>query len=380
MHRDVILKLYRFFETLLTRRVKIVCDRIPFEFHGVPLKKLLNRYLVHASFHFKPDRPWGWPTHLQIEPDARCNLHCLTCPVTTGLGRPQGRMTFSLFKKLIDEVADYVFLILMWDWGEPFLNPDIYKMIAYAKTKGIQLISSSNGQLLAHRTHVDNLIRSELDWLIIALDGVTQETYERYRQGGELRNVLKGIQKLIERKRVLNAKTPRINLRFVVMKQNEHEIPELRKLAENLCVDALTLKTMNPYDSGITLLPENPHYRRFQYTSGGAVRVRRSHNPCLHLWHAPAIHWNGAVCMCTYDSKEEHVFGNLQEAPFKRIWTNNAYRAARKQFRSAWQQNPLCNQCSYAYVGGSCIDEIIADALFFSPNAKGAPHPSNREP
>lgn len=380
MHRDVILKLFTIFKTLLTRRVTVVCDRIPFEFHDVPMKKLLNRYLVHASFYFKPERPWGWPTQLQIEPDARCNLHCVVCPVTTGLGRPVGRMKFDVFKQLIDQVAEYIFLILLWDWGEPFLNPDIYKMIAYAKTKGIQLVSSSNGHLFVHPTHVDNLIRSELDWLIVALDGVTQKTYERYRQGGELRVVLKGIQRLIERKRVLNAKTPRINLRFVVMKHNEHEILEIQKLAENLGVDALTLKTMNPYDSGITLLPESPHYRRFQYIASEAVRIRRGHNPCLHLWHAPAIHWDGAVCMCTYDSKEEHVFGNLREEPFKRIWTNNTYRTARKQFRSDWQKIPLCNQCSYAYVGGSCIDEIIADALFFPAGSEGASHLSTRNP
>jgi radical SAM protein with 4Fe4S-binding SPASM domain len=365
--RDLITKSYAALKALLTRRVTIVCDNIPFEFYDVPLKKLLNRHLVHASFHLKPGDPWGWPTHLQIEPDAHCNLHCVVCPVTTGLGRPIGRMEFRIFQKLIDEVGDYLFLILLWDWGEPFLNPDVYEMIAYAKEKGIQLVSSTNGHLLIRGRHVDDVIRSGLDWLIVAVDGVTQETYELYRQGGDLEMVLEGVRLLVERKRALSSETPRINLRFVVMKQNEHEIPKVWDLAKALGVDALTLKTMNPYGSDLALLPEDPRYRRFQYAPDGTTRLRRGHNPCLHLWHMPAIHWNGAVCMCTYDSHEEYVFGNLHTDTFKSIWFGDAYRRTRRQFQSDWEGIPLCNGCSYAYKGGSCIDEIIADAAFFGP-------------
>jgi len=367
MLEDMIPKALRALRALVTRRMTVVCDRIPFEFRGLPLKKLLNLYLVHAAFCVKPGRPWGWPTHMQIEPDARCNLRCVVCPVTTGLGRPVGRMEFGVFQKLIDEVGEYLFLILLWDWGEPFLNPDLCEMIAYARKKGIMMMTSTNGHLFQQAEQVDRVIRSGLNVLIVALDGITQETYELYRQGGDLETVLDGIRLLVARKRALKSNTPLVVIRLVVMKQNEAEIPRLRELARSMGVDALSLKTFNPYDSDLALLPKDPRLRRFKYAADGTTFLRRRHNPCLHLWHAPIVHWNGAVCMCTYDSHEEHAFGNLHDSTFKSIWFGDLYRAARRQFRANWEEMALCHECSYAFEGGSCIDEIIADIEFFGP-------------
>ena len=124
---------------------------------------------------------------------------------------------------------------------------------------------------------------------------------------------------------------------------------------------------MNPYSSGAALLPDDPRYRRYKYEADGTTPLRRRINPCLHLWHMPAIHWNGAVCMCTYDSKEEYVFGNLHDSTFRSIWFGDLYRRARRKFHSNWEGIALCHGCSYAYEGGSCIDEIIAEVEFFDP-------------
>jgi radical SAM protein with 4Fe4S-binding SPASM domain len=368
---DLISKSRKAVKGLATRSVHMECDRIPYEFHDVPLKKIANWILAEASMYVKPGRPWGWPTHLQVEPDAHCNLSCVVCPVTTGMGREIGRMDPNVFTKMIDEVGDYVFLILLWDWGEPFLNPDIYDMIAYAKQNDIKVVSSTNGHLFTKSRHVDAVIRSGLDTLIIALDGTCQETYERYRQGGSLESVLLAIRNLVERKRELDSKTPLLNLRFVVMGQNQHEIPGLVELARALGVDALTLKTFNPYGDDPDFLPEDPRYRRFEYLPDSLTRIRRRRNPCKHLWNMPSIHWSGRVCACTFDAHEEFVLGDLHTASFKEIWYGATARHLRRRFRSGWRQIGPCSECSYAYEGGSCIDEIIADAFFFEPGSGG---------
>ena len=358
---------YRAMRALITRSVVMECDRIPFRFQNVPLKKILNGILVEASIYTKPERPWGLPTHLQIEPDARCNLRCVICPVTTGMDRPTGSMDLSIFKKLIDEVGDYVFIILLWDWGEPFLNPSIYDMISYARRRDIKVMCSTNGHLLTENKNAEDVIRSGLDTLIVAMDGISQETYELYRQGGDLESVFEGIRTLVARKRELNSARPLINLRFLLMKHNEHEVPQLKDFARSLGVDVLSLKTLNPYDDDTKLLPERDGYRRFTYTRDGQRPVRRQHNPCKNLWNTPAVHWNGTVALCTYDYDEAYVLGDLKSDSFRDIWFGIPYRRIRRQFRSDWERIHLCNECSYAYEGGSCIDEIIADAFFFEP-------------
>jgi radical SAM protein with 4Fe4S-binding SPASM domain len=375
VQRDFLSLSQRAVRALLTRRLRIYADRIPYDFERLPLKKLLNACLVETSVYFKPSRPWGWPTHLMVEPSSHCNLSCTLCPVTLGLDRPQGHMEFQTFKKLLDEIGEYLFTLLLWDWGEPFLNPAIYTMIAYAGQKGIKTISSSNGHLFALQDKADNVIRSGLDTLIFAVDGITQATYERYRQGGKLDLALEGMRMVVARKKALGSKTPLVNFRFIVMGHNEHEIPQVKELARSLGVDALTLKTLNPCvqnpyaaeeEAGkrLDFLPRNRQFWRFK-GKGMNSRVRRTRNPCKHPWYHPNMHWNGVICSCSSDPQEKFPLGDLRQKSFREIWADEPYRRLRRQFRSDWNQVPLCRECSYAYEGGDCSHETIAEAVFF---------------
>jgi radical SAM protein with 4Fe4S-binding SPASM domain len=381
MPGGLISKSYQALKALATRQVGIECDRIPYHFHNVPLKKLLNWIAVETSIYFKPEHPWGWPTHLQIEPTNHCNLRCALCPVTMGLERPSGFMDLNLYEKLIDEIGEDVFLILLWDWGEPFLHPSVFQMISYAKKKGIKVVSSTNGHLFKAQETADKLILSGIDSIVFAVDGISQKTYEPYRQGGTLESVLQAVRMVVDRKKTLNSNTPFINFRFIPMKHNEHEIPRLEELARSLQVDALTFKTLNPVNRDFynknksedriqnEYLPENRFYRRFKYDSTGQKVIRVKQNPCKQLWNNPVIHWNGTVCTCSYDPKEKFVLGDLNHESFKNIWEGSAYRNLRRQFREGWEKLPLCGDCSYAYEGGNCYNQIVAEAFFFHPES-----------
>lgn len=375
MTADLLQKSSYAIKALVSRSVRIDCDRIPYHFHKVPMKKILNWIRVEASIFFKPEKPWGRPTHLQIEPSTLCNLRCAFCPVTTGLDRPTGFMDFHMFKKVIDEVGGYVFLILLWDWGEPFLNPSVYEMISYARKQNIKVISSTNGHIFSKGDHAERLVLSGIDSIIFAMDGITQETYERYRATGDLDAVITGIKKVVSAKRMLHSRTPFLNLRFLPMKHNEHEIPMLKDFAKSLGVDVLTLKTLNPYHGGECdsamvdgeeFVPKNPKYQRFAYDSKDHLRIRRKSNPCKALWNNPIIHWNGKLSPCTFDPHDHYVAGDLSTESFREIWSEPHYRKLRRQFRRDYRKIDLCSDCSYAFEGGSLITDTIAEAHFFS--------------
>ena len=366
-------------KSFLTREVQIQCDRIPYYFHNVPIKKMLNWILVEASILVKPRRSWGWPTHIMMEPTTHCNLKCALCPVTKGLMRPKGHMDYGLFKKVIDEIGDYLFFVLLWDWGEPFLNPASYDMISYAREKGIKVISCTNGHPFLEDKNVEKVILSGLNTLTIAVDGASQETYERYRKGGNLDSVLRGIRKIVAKKRELGIKTPIVNLRFIVMKHNEHEIPLIKDLAKLHEVDVLTFMTLNPYIDAIycennvttkenedNFLPESYIHRRFNNTQNGEARVKLENNPCKHLWNNPVVHWNGMVCPCTYDYHEKYVLGNLNRDTFNAIWFDLPYQNIRSQFRKNWEKLLLCRECSYGYAGGDLGREAISGVFYFN--------------
>ena len=284
----------------------------------------------------------------------------------------------ALFKKIVEQAQKSVFLISLWGWGEPFLNPHIYDMIAYAKARGIRLICSTNGHFLLKSGRIERLIGSGLDVLIVAVDGATQETYSLYRRPGKLSNVLKGVRELARQKLIQKAQSPRINIRMVVMRQNEHEIPLMIELARSSGADMLSLKTMNPLsndpysldrtpqsDRNDRFVPRNPDFQRFSYTGKDMIRVRLKRNPCKRLWNNPKIHNDGSVCVCTCDVAGRFPMGNLYRRSLKEIWTSGLYRQKRAGFRRDWESMQPCCTCTYAYAGGNCIDEIISDIFFF---------------
>jgi radical SAM protein with 4Fe4S-binding SPASM domain len=244
-------------------------------------------------------------------------------------------------------------------------------MIAYAKSKGIRLVTSTNGHLFAKRENAEKVVRSGLDTLIFAMDGIRQETYERYRRDGKLETILAGIRNVVEIKKELNSPTPLVNLRFILMKHNEHEVPELRAMAERLGVDALTLKTLFPghgcdpaMDRENQFIPREPKYRRFRYDEQ-FHRIGVGKNPCRVLWISPAVHWNGVVCPCSFDVEEHVPFGDFNKSTFREIWFGERLVDMRRRFRANWKSIPLCAGCSYAYKGGDCSRETIIDAVFF---------------
>lgn len=360
---------------LATRRLTFESDRIPYELRGVSARRIVNAALTEASVHLRPERPWGLPTHVMLEPSTFCNLRCTLCPVTAGLGRPQGHMAPELFRRVIDQIGDTALLGLLWDWGEPFVNPAIYDLIAYAKAKGMALVSSTNGHLFADQSQADRVVESGLDTIIFAIDGLTQETYVRYRGDGDLATALDGVRTVVRRRRELGSRTPVVNLRFIVMRHNEHEIPRLRELAAELGVDALTLKTLNPGSQDPysaeekhqhdDMVPSDPRYRRFR-----DGRRRRADNPCAEPWNGTVIHWNGTVCSCTYDTQDRRVLGDLSRESLAEVWWGAGYRDLRRRFRADWRSVEMCGHCSFAFEGGSCTDETIADVTLYDPQLR----------
>jgi radical SAM protein with 4Fe4S-binding SPASM domain len=360
---------------LATRKVTIDCDRIPFQFENVPLAKILNWILVETSILVKPSSPWGWPTHLQVEPSNSCNLRCVLCPVTEGLQRPRRHMQLRTFQKIIDELGPHLFIILLWDWGEPFLNPSIYDMISYAKTRRIGIISSTNGHVFATGDHAERLVLSGIDCIIVAVDGVTQTTYEQYRRRGNLETVSRGIKNILKARAALGSQTPMVDLRFIVMRHNEHEIPHLKEFSTSLGVDALTLRTLCTYDDGeycvteadgAAFVPEDPGYKPFGIDPVSNSPIRRKFNPCKVLWNNPAIHSDGKVFACTFDPRGLLPLGDLEESSFGSIWWGPRYRELRGNFRKDYRQLALCRDCSYSFEGGSMGEERDREAVFFN--------------
>jgi MoaA/NifB/PqqE/SkfB family radical SAM enzyme len=228
-------------------------------------------------------------------------------------------MKFNEFKAIIDDMEEYLLFLVLWDWGEPFMNPEFPEMIRYALEHGIKTVTSTNAHFLHDEQYLKEILRSGLSNLIVAVDSLDETNYTIYRKKGELGKTILGLTNLIRLRNELKSDT-KINLRMVVMKQNENEISEIRDFAKRLEVDVLTVKTVNP-SCGLTsideeIIPSNLKYRRYRYKEGTNERIRIN-TQCTRIWHMSNIFSNGDVVPCAYDYDSELKVGNIHEKPFR---------------------------------------------------------------
>ncbi len=316
-------------------------------------KRAWNAFKVWQSYHSSlregKSLHKGLPVALAIEPTTACNLRCPECP--SGLRsftRPTGMLHPQFFEKTIDELAPTLLYLTFYFQGEPYLNKDFLKMVAYASSKKIYTTTSTNAHYLNDEM-ARKTVESGLDRLIISIDGTSQETYEQYRVGGKLEKVIEGTKKIIEWKRKLKSAKPFVLFQFLVVKPNEHQIPEVYKLAKELGVDKVALKTAQIYDfeNGSDLIPDNPRYSRYTKKPDGSFEFKnRLLNRCWKMWHSCVITWDGRVVPCCFDKDASHSMGELSEQSFEQVWQGKAYQNFRNALLISRSEIDICKNCT----------------------------------
>jgi len=313
----------------------------------VNVLQLYGSYMV-TKWLQKPVQ-WGKPMTVSIEPTTACNLRCPECP--SGLRsftRQTGNLKKDFFQSSINELYKDLLYLIFYFQGEPYINPDFLEMVKYANDKGIYTITSTNGHFLNDK-NAKRTIESGLDRMIISVDGTTQEVYENYRKEGNLEVVLQGARNVVKWKKKLKSSTPHIIFQFLVVKPNEHQIDEVHKLAAEIGVDEVKLKTAQIYDyeQGSDLIPTIDKYSRYAKTDTGTYRVKNELlNHCWKLWHACVISWDGLVLPCCFDKDAEHRLGDLKERSFADIWHGAEYTSFRKSLLKGRDQIDICKNCT----------------------------------
>jgi len=253
-----------------------------------------------------------------------------------------------MFSKTIDQLKDTLTYLTFYFQGEPFLNPQFLEMVKYASAKGIYTATSTNAHFLKDEI-ARQTVESGLDRLIISIDGTSQDTYESYRVGGDLTKVIEGTKNIIAWKKKLKSATPHVIFQFLVVRPNEHQIPEVYKLADELGVNQVVLKTAQIYDyeQGSDLIPIQEKYSRYRKLSDGSYGIKNSlDNHCWKMWHSCVITWDGKVVPCCFDKDAHFVLGDLNEQSFKEIWFGEKYNHFRASLLKSRSEIEICKNCT----------------------------------
>ena len=185
-------------------------------------------------------------------------------------------MKKDFFRQTIDDIHKELLYLIFYFQGEPFLNPDFLEMVKYAHDKGIYTATSTNAHYL-NDEKAKRTVESGLDRLIISIDGTTQDVYKQYRVGGNLEKVLQGARNIVKWKKELKSKTPFVFFQFLVVKPNEHQIEDIKKLAKEVGVDQVRFKTAQVYDyenDPHNLIPTIEKYSRYRKDKNGNMQSK----------------------------------------------------------------------------------------------------------
>ncbi|MEK6816163.1 MAG: radical SAM protein [Nanoarchaeota archaeon] len=311
----------------------------------ITFKKLANIAKVKSSIYFKRKGFWGYPYILILEPTNVCNLKCPTCPTGNGLmKRPRKLMPFESFKKVIDDMGGYLVNIVLMNFGEPLLNKDFYRMVDYAHAKNINVVTCTNG----HFTEAKKIVNSKMDEITVSLDGIDQETLEKFRVGADFNKVIEGIKEIVEEKGLRKTNIPIINLQFIIMKHNEHQIDRFRDLAKSLGVDKITFKALwvNSLAEAKNFLPNNPEFHRYILRENSYDMKCDEDFICTKPWSDIAISSAGSVTLCSCDFDNSIILGNIEESSIKDILSSPKSLGVRKLLLTGHGKVPICKTCA----------------------------------
>ena len=299
-----------------------------------------NELIKSVIRYFKLKRMLKFPMQIQIETTSVCNSACITCSHKT-MKRSKTHMSFDLFKKIIDDCAQnkkYIKRMGLFFMGEPFLAPDIFKEIIYAKSKGIKnIFLMSNGSILT-KEKAKKLLNSDLDEIIFSIDGATKETFEKIREGLDFDQVISNITNLLKLRDNLNKIKPKIIIDMVVTPNGEDEVNQLKEKWQNLA-DDIAIRPMHYFEG----IDED----LITYAKRKTEKIKDDF-PCFYPWRSFTILQDGQVALCCMDVNGRHIIGDINKSSIKDIWQGQKIENYRKlHLLNRKKDIDICIDCDF---------------------------------
>ena len=274
--------------------------------------------------------PHYMPRSLKVEACSLCQLRCTGCGFQRNNHRALGGgyLTFRNFKTLVDD-NPRVQKIELSNYGEIFLNPELVSIMKYAHEKGVRLTayngvnfnSVSDEQLKA-------LVDEEFGGMVLSIDGASNDTYAKYRVGGNFERVIDNVRKLLAYREAQGSKYPKVTWKYIIMQHNELEVGMAKQMAHEL---GIPIKFSLDWDKSY----KPTHVDFLKRETGLAWLTREEYEEekkeawcgniiCNDMILAPQINWDGRLLgCCTYSTGDYGV--NVFEVGLKKALRSKLY-------------------------------------------------------
>ncbi|MCK5601288.1 radical SAM protein [Candidatus Pacearchaeota archaeon] len=287
-------------------------------FYSTPAK-LANLVKCEIEKRNKVIQPRSLPYIATFEVANVCNLQCLYCPTGQGkLDRKPSNIKLSILNEVIDQVGKYIFVVNLFNFGEPLLNKQIPKMIELCHKHKMLTTISTNLNIIDKRL-LNKICEAGLDYLILSIDGACQETYVKYRRKGNLNLVLENIKHIVAYKKKNKKQIPLIEWQYLIFTHNINEVNAAKKIAKKIGVDIFRARP--------GLAPPEEAVSSFKIMRSNILKKF-----CKQLWYLLVVQTDGGISACCYLFDKMDDFGNINTESIKDIWNNKKFVEARRLF------------------------------------------------
>lgn len=210
--------------------------------------------IIHSS------RAFAGPEVLHIDLTNHCNFNCIACwcrsPLLEEKAMPDWEkkltLPLDLLKGIFDDLGEMGGLrqVKLVGGGEPFMHPDILKIVEYIKNKdrNIEIDINTNFSLIDEEA-VEKLLDLEVDSFTVSLWAGTPEAYVAVHPNQSERTFhkIKDMLKLIfEQKKKLSRPHPRIIIHDVIFNLNYKDLEQMLKFGLEIGADSIQFVPMDP--------------------------------------------------------------------------------------------------------------------------------------
>lgn len=301
--------------------------------------------------------------HISWNTTQKCNLYCKHCYRDSGPDKLKNELSNKESKKLLREIKQAGFRIIVFSGGEPLLRDDIFDLISYSKSLGMRSLMGSNGTLITKRV-ARKLKECGLDYIAVSIDSLNPKKHDEFRGvKGSFNRAVKGIKNCIE-------KDIKVQVNCTLTKDNLKEIDDIIEFSKELKVSSChmlflvdigrgkNINQMNKsdYKTAINKIISKEIDIRAKPTCAPQYKVEALINKkekpqgrgCIAGISYCSILPNGDVHICPYADVK---VANIREESFDSIWENNQIF---KDLRDFTKYKGKCGKCKYINICGGC--------------------------
>ena len=254
-----------------------------------------------------------FPRFFQIETTRLCNASCPFCAVDQW-DKSVPMMSDALWNKIANELVEWKDWIRFADLqraGEPLLDKKIYNRVRQLKEGGIRHIALSTNASGLNERNARALLEAGIDEVMLSIDSVEKESYEKLRVGLNYEQVMENIRRYFRLRDKIRPQS-QIRVRAVCVFDPDEEKEAV------LAWENFWRPLKKPHDR---------IYMKRVHSWGNQVAVEHGPSPDATVLHPCIIPWStmhitamGRVALCPHDFDGKADLGDINTHSIAEVW------------------------------------------------------------